>query len=225
MIRSIVKKELLPSIKNNQEFITAIQLSRILSASRYNSIISNKIIDENNFFSNIYLNLFYNRAALIYQGIKEFKKLKPKLENLETYRKYADKIEKLLKDKNDRNSFLNDVLGRVRNKITFHFDEDVIKKIFGIYVDDSIREHREIVFLAGKTRRIKDMNYVLAGDMNINYILKFVKDKTLNETDKLESIYKELGKLSDSFGKIIENMMLELIKNICEVKKIEASGS
>jgi hypothetical protein len=218
LIRSVVKKELLSSIKNNQEFITAIQLSRILSAVRYNNVIFAKLIDENDIFSNIYLNVFFNHAALIYEGVKTFVKLKPKLENLETYKKYSDKIEKILEDKKDVNSVLNKVFCKIRNKITFHFDEDVIKEIFGIYVDDTMKEQRDIIFLEGKTQKIRDMNYVLAADMDINYIFKFIDEKELNGKDKLRSISKELADLSNLFSEIIELMMAELIKDICEVR-------
>ena len=149
MIRSIVKKELLPSIKNNQEFITAIQLSRILSALRYNQVIYEKLIDEDDIFSNIYLNLLYNHVAFIFEGIRTFKKLESKLKNLECYKKYFKDIEKILKKEKDRNSFFNQVFGKIRNRITFHFDERVIKKIFKVYVEDSIKKQEDIIFLAG----------------------------------------------------------------------------
>jgi len=117
LIRSVVKKELLPLIKNNQEFITSIQLSRILSAVRYINVIYAKLIEKDDVSSNIYITLFYYHAALIYEGVKTFEKLKPKLKNLETYRRYNVEIEKILKDKRDKNSVLNKIFRRVRNKL------------------------------------------------------------------------------------------------------------
>lgn len=199
--------------------MTAVQLSRILSALRYNSIISTKIIDDYDFFQNIYLGLFYTRAALIYEGIKTFKKLKLELENLESYKNNSDEIDKILMDLDDDNSFLKGVLARVRDKITFHYDKKVIEEIIGIYVDDSIEKDRDIVFFETKTKKIEDTDYVLAGDMNINYIFKFVQNETLDGENKFEYLFGKLGELSDSFGKIIENMMLELIEDMCKVEE------
>ena len=140
---------------------------------------------------------------------------------METYHKFSDDIGKILKAKEDENSVLNNLFGRIRDKITFHYDEDVIKEIFGIYVDETAKDQKDMVFLEGKTQTIKDMNYVLAGDMNINYILQFIDDKSLSSEDKLKKLFKELADLSNIFSEIIELMMVELVKDVCEVKETE----
>jgi len=82
----------------------------------------------------------------------------------------------------------------------------VIKEIFGIYVDDIKKKQKDIIFLEGITQTIKDMNYVLADDMNINYILRFMDDKILSDIDKFKNITKELVDLSKLLIEIIELM-------------------
>ena len=85
MKRLIVKKNLLPSIKNEQKFINAIQLSRILGALHYNKIILSKMDKENNLNPSIQLYLLLNHAAVLQEGIKRIKRLEAKLKNLESY--------------------------------------------------------------------------------------------------------------------------------------------
>ena len=86
MKRLIVKKELLPSIKNEQKFIYAIQLSRILGALHFNKIIHTKVDKDEKLSPSIQLNLLLNHAAVLVEGIKKFKGLKSKLKDLESLR-------------------------------------------------------------------------------------------------------------------------------------------
>lgn len=219
MIHYIVKKEFLPLIKDNKEFFIAIQLSRILSAIRYNNVIFAKLINEVDIHSGIGFYLFFNHAALIFEGIKTFNCMKSKTSHLETYKSYSNKIEKMLSDINDENSTLRKIFKTIRDKISFHFDDDVTKEIFGLYVDKRMKEQKDIIFLGGKTKKIVDMEYGLASDMNFNYILSYIDDQELSDKEKLIKISKELAELSNAFSEIIEFMMAELINDVCEIRE------
>lgn len=146
MKKIIVKRENLPSIKNEKKFINAIQLNRILSSLRYNQIIYATIDKENSISVNIKLKNFLNHAALLCEGVKKFKELKSKLKELKSYQERLDEIEQIFKELKDESSFLRNVLCRIRNKIAFHFDKRITKKIFKEIVDESKKKNKDVIF-------------------------------------------------------------------------------
>jgi len=219
MKRLIVKKELLPSIKNEQKFIYAIQLSRILGALHFNKIIHTKMDKDEKLSPSIQLNLLLNQAAVLFEGIKKFKGLKSKLKNLESYSENYDKVEKIFKEIENKNSFFNKVFCEVRNKIAFRYDRGVIKEIFKTYVDDCLMEHGDVILISAKTRLLKNANYALADNMNIHYILKPIKGRNLSDRDKFVIMARELLNLSKLFCGILEDIIPELIQGYCELKK------
>lgn len=219
MLHCIVREELLPTIKDNNKFINAIQLSKILSAIRYNQMIY-LIVTEKDTNSSIGFHLFLNQAALLFEGIKTFELLKSEFESLESYNKNIEDIEEIFREKEDINSFYNRVLKKARNKIIFHFDKEVIKEIFEGFVNDCISKGKNIMFASGKTELIADINYNLADDMNFNYLLKLTNDNNLPEENKFTNMVKELSNLSKLFCGVLEHLIGELIQDICmkEVK-------
>jgi hypothetical protein len=219
MNRIIVKKELLPEIKNVQNFINGIQLSRILSSLRYNLVIYEIIDKEDNVTLNIKLNNFLNHAALLCEGIRKLKELESKLKELKSYQQNLDEIQRIFTELKNKNSFLSNVLCRVRNKIVFHFDKCITNEIFEEVVNECIREKRDIIFASGKTEQVKDMTFDLADNIDINYILKFVNGKTESNEDKFKSMVQDLLKLSESFSGILEDLVAELIQDYCEVEE------
>lgn len=213
MNRIIVKKDLLPEIKKVQNFINGIQLSRILSSLRYNQIIYDILDKEDNVAVNVKLHNFLNHAALLCEGIRKFRELKSKLKELKSYKKNLDDIEKIYTELEDKNSFLINVLCRVRNKIIFHFDKGITDGMFEELVDERIKKEDDIIFASGKTEQVKDMTYDLADLIDYKYILKFVNEKTESDKDKFKSMVQDLIKLSKSFTGILEDLMTELIKD------------
>jgi len=217
MNRIIVKKDLLPKIKNVQNFINGIQLSRILSSLRYNLIIYEIIDKENSVTLNVKLNNFMNHAAILCEGIRNLKGLKSKLKKLKSYQKNRSEIERIFMELKNNNSFLNNILCRVRNKIVFHFDKSITNKIFEEIIDECIKEQKNVVFASGKTELVKDMAFDLADNIDINYILKFVDGKTESNEEKFKAMVQNLLKLSESFSGILDDLVTELIQGYCEV--------
>ena len=219
MNRIIVKKGLLPEIKKVQNFINGIQLSRILSSLRYNQIIYDTLDKEESVTLNIKLNNFLNHAALLCEGIRKFIELKSKLKELKSYQQNKGEIEKIFTELKNKNSFLCNVLCRVRNKIVFHFDKSITNEIFEDVVDECISEKRDIVFASGKTEQVKDMTFDLADNIDINYILKFVNGEAESNENKFKSIVQDLLKLSESFSGILEDLIMELIKDYVVIEE------
>jgi len=196
----------------------------ILSSLRYNLIIYETIDKEESVTLNIKLNNFLNHAALLCEGIRKFKELKSKLKDLRSYQKNLNKIEKFYKELEDKNSFLRNVLCRVRNKIVFHFDKSITNEMFEEIVDESIKKGSDIIFASGKSELVKDMTFDLADNIDFNYILKFVNEKAESNEDKFKSMVQDLLKLSESFSGILEDLIAELIKDYCVTREENKSS-
>ena len=70
---------------------------------------------------------------------------------MDHYKKNLEKIEIILNELNDKNSFTNNVLGEIRNRIAFHFDKGIIKEAIEQFVDDSLKEKKDVVLMSGKS--------------------------------------------------------------------------
>jgi len=70
---------------------------------------------------------------------------------LDHYKKNLEKIEIILNELNDKNSFTNNVLGEIRNRIAFHFDKGIIKEAIEQFVDGSLKEKKDVVLMSGKS--------------------------------------------------------------------------
>lgn len=216
----VVKKEYLPTIKDEENFIDSIQLGRILGAIQYNKIIHAKIIEDEEISTSIQLYLLLNHAALLYEGIKKFNKIKPNFESLNYYKENIDNIEIILNEAIDKNSFTNKVLKKVRNKIAFHFDKKVIKEVLAKFVSDSLKEKKDVVLISGKTKLVKDTAYLLADNMNINYVLKSINSENLSNEDKFKILSKKIVYLSGLFCEILASIIPDLIEDYCELKEL-----
>lgn len=217
MKKIVVKKEYLPNIKIEDKFINAIQLGRIIGAIRYNKILHAEISKDKKVNTSLQLYLLLNHAALVYEGIKKFNNTKSDFENINYYKKNFDKIEIILNEANDTNSFTNTVLERIRNKIAFHFDKVVIKEVIGQFVDDCLEKNKYVALISGKSELVKDTTYLLADNMSINYVLKSIKGKEISDREKFKILTKNLLELSGLFCDILDELIPDLIKDYCEV--------
>lgn len=219
MKKIVVKEEYLLSIKNEKNFITAIQLGRMLGAIRYNKILHVQVIEDEEMSTSLKLHILLIHAAYLFESIKKFNETKSNFENLENYKKNTDKIDKILNEANDSNSFTNKVLKKIRNKIAFHFDEDVIEEVIGKFVDDSIKENRDVVLISGKSELVKDTTYLLADNMNINYVLGQIEGEEKSEKEKFIILSEKLLDLSGSFCELLDLLIPDLIIEYCEMKE------
>lgn len=218
MIKLRVKKELMQSIHTEAYFIEAIQLCRILSAIQYNKVIYAMLSQEEDFNTNLQLSLIIYQAAILYEGIKKFKTLTEMLKDFESYKKNLENIERI---SNEKNTFFEEVICDIRNKVAFHFDKQVIARALEEFVADCIREDEEIIFIEGKTDLTKDTRFLLADNLNLRYILGLIKGKELSYEEKFKILARELLELSKIFCEILEEIIPEMVEIFCEISEQE----
>ena len=219
MKKIIVKKEFLPSMIDSIDFITATQLGRIAGSIRYNNILQALISKDEDVNTSLHFYLLLNHAALVYEGIKTFKKTKSIFEKQNHYQNNLEKIEIIINEAQDKESFYNKTLKIVRDKIAFHFDRDVIVEVLRDVTDDLIKENKEVVFISGKSEIVKDIIYLFADNMNINYVLKSINGKELETPERFKIFCEKLLYLSGLFCEIIDELIPDLINESCEPKE------
>lgn len=214
MIRLLVKKELLPSLKTDQCFIEAIQLSRILCAIRYNKVIYAMLVEKGDMDVYLQLYLVINHGAVLYEGIKTFKGLEKSLKDLESYKKNIEQIGDI---KKKEESFIDEVLRKIRVKVAFHFDKQVITRELVDFINDCIHENEDMRFVTGNTEQIKDMRFTLVDNLNLRFIVGLIKGEGLSYEDKSKLLAKRLIELSTSFCFILEQIISEMVKDYCQL--------
>ena len=214
MKRLILKKELYQSLKDDEEFLESIQLCRILSAIQYNNVIYAMLSENEEFDTFLQLHLVIYHASLLYEGIKKFISMKPKLESLESFKESDKIIEEYF---SENNAFYKDVLYQIRRKVAFHFDKHVIVRTLEKFITESNKENQEVVFIEGKTDLVKDMKFNLADNLNLNYIVGLIKGENLSYEEKFKALAQDLIKQSNLFCDILHEIIPELIKDYCEL--------
>ena len=127
MKRLIVKKDLYQSIKDDEKFLEAIQLCRILSAIQYNNVIYEMLIGNKEFDTYLQLHLVIYHASFLYRGIKKFNTIRrnrTELENLESFKRNNEIINKYF---DENNPFFNDVINQISRSVSFHLYKELIK--------------------------------------------------------------------------------------------------
>ena len=218
MKQIMIKDSSLPSIASKSDFAEAIQLCRILSAIQYNKVIYAQLSKSKDFSTNLQLHLIINHGAALYEGIKKFITLKNRLKNLRSYKKNQKEIEAVI---STENTFVNKVLRKIRTKVAFHYDKQVIANTFEKFVLESIKSKEPVIFIEGKTEMVKDMNFPLADSLNLRYILGLVGGKDLNYKEKFKILSSQLLKLSNSFCTILQEIIPDLVEDDCEFLEVK----
>jgi hypothetical protein len=150
-----------------------------------------------------HINSFLFACGVLYEGLKVANTLGKHFKDRDSFR---DGFGQLLKDQETK-KLQGTVLDTLRNKIAFHFDEDVVSTTvknlgFPTYI-----------FASGIGSRTGDIYYNLADESALNFIL----GEPMTEEEEmrifgeaLESVAKVLTAYVDSANKLIADVLLEM---------------
>ncbi|MHA1348073.1 MAG: hypothetical protein ACTSO3_16850 [Candidatus Heimdallarchaeaceae archaeon] len=207
MFELILPKENFERIFESELLAPVIQLSRTINAIRANQRMYRRIdanVDFHNKKDRIEIILFH--AALVWEGLKQFSIYRSLFKKLKTWNKQLEDIRELQKEINNKNSFTNLIIKRIRNKVVFHFDPKIIKDIA-----DKFQPNTEIIFMSSKSGTKLDSVFNLADDFVLNFILKIIPiDET--EIKKFDWFEDNLLRVSELLCDIFENLLLDLLK-------------
>jgi hypothetical protein len=218
MYKASITKEKFNVLKKNVEFINAIRLLRIDSAIAmfeslmYRALQNDKKTDPKDDTSRDKrdrLEIVQYYGAVLYESIKTMYQMKGQLEQLNEYKNHINDINYLFdKEFNDPHSFTTTILKKIRNKLTFHFDEDVIREAI-LNIDSS---DKEVTIIEGDSERNFDVNYPIIPTLYFNYLISYVKGDSSDE-DKLRYIYDQMNLIAKKLQEFTGSIASELLKD------------
>jgi len=198
-------------LKNDAKFLTAIRLLRMNSAIITVLSFINRVIkedsttkrDERDRYEEI---LYY--GAVLYESIKTLGKMNDKIRGLKEYKQHIDDINYLTSELKNKNSFIYTILGTIRDKLVFHFDEESIQESLSeLDIADE-----ELIILEGDSEKSVDVNYPVVAEVYLNYLIKKIP-RCSSDKEKLKYILIEMNTISSKIGKIVGDIAGELLKN------------
>jgi hypothetical protein len=213
-LRATVKPDKIDGITKNDDFILAIQLSRVVNGLRSNfrSIlgVSNdkKLIETKD-----RVDLLLIHGSMLYEAVNIFVSYNKRFITLDVFEKERAAFKEIQKQYGDKKSFKNTVLERIRNKLFFHFDQEVVPRTLSkMPFDDGI------TFLRASSTNNKDILYTLSDDIVLSYLTDY--DETKRDGVKIyQDIEKKIIELSKLLGELIDKIIAELLKDTLEVIK------
>jgi len=219
MFEYFITKEELNMLKRDIKFLTAIRLMRMdniittLQSLFYRVLVLDKEDTVSNKRDRLELILYY--GAVLYESLKTFYDTKDLLKSLEEYKINVEDINYLFQEWENPASFTKSVLAKIRDKLAFHFDEDVFPE--AILKFDSNDD--KIQILEADSEKSIDVNYSFILVLYYNYLLSYAS-KGNSDEEKLKYIYDEMNSISVKLRKVIEKITGELLINIVHEKKI-----
>jgi len=171
--RIAVTRTTYEKLRNDEDFINSIQLSRLVSVIR--AAQSNYLrIPNDGSLRNTRDRIEYQYiySSIVYETTISLLNLGGKLKHLAAWKANSMLTKELNGQKNDSNSYFKQVLAPIRNTVMFHFDRDAVTTAMDIL---PVKDRMDL--LIGETQLNKDMLTPLAGDLVLNYVLAMDQSK------------------------------------------------
>ena len=215
MPKYCITKEEFNKLKDDKKFLNAIKLLRMDSAIvTFQTLMLRTFHNNRNNDSSrdkrdrMEIVLYY--GAILYESLKTMSKMRNWLMNQDECRNYIKDIDDLLLELDDKDSFTQSVLGSLRDKLTFHFDNDVFSKAFDTLAIDFSEE--KLVIVEGDSERSIDINYPVIPVLYFNYLISLVKGNGSDE-EKSKYIFSQMNLITGKLRGVIGNIAGELLKD------------
>jgi len=207
MFKYYITKEEFNTLKKDIKFMNAIRLLRMENIIvTFLSLITRTYINDTNSDRRDRMEEILYYGAVLYESLKTIYDMKGQLENLNEYKNHIEDINYLFQELNNPDSFVKTILKRIRDKLTFHFDEDVFQEvIFKIDLPED-----EFTILEGESERSVDVNYTSIPTLFFNYLISYV-NKEWSEEEKIKYIINEMNSIAVKLREVIGNIAGELL--------------
>jgi len=179
--------------KNIELTVAVIQVSRLLN--HLTSNLRRMMNSHNSQTGDVgiadFLDSLLNQAGLLCEAAKVFSHHQKEFSTIiQANKEIRELMKKVTKQYGDENSFFNQVLSPMRNKLYFHFDRDIIKGQLEMH------EEEELLFLSSESKRCGDSVYQLAYSVLIGHLRSLVKEHNSEEDNPEEYISNEMMELT-----------------------------
>ena len=215
MFKYFITKEEFNKLKDDKKFLNAIKLLRMDSAIiTLQTLMLRTFHDNRNNDSSrdkrdrMEIVLYY--GAVLYESLRTIYKMRKWLMNQNECKNCIKDIDDLLLELDGEDSFTNKVLKRIRDKLTFHFDNDVFSKAFDTLAKDFSEE--KLLIVEGDSERSIDINYPVIPVLYFNYLISLVKGNR-SEEEKFKYIFSQMNLITGKLREVIGNIAGELLKD------------
>ena len=127
MIKFKIRPDLIEDLHRDENFITSIQLARMVNALYSNMRLYLANSHEDKYIqSKDRLDLILFQASIVYEAMLQFNKHSRVLSTLKFFNENKETIKQIQNEIHGNESFTNKVLKNIRRKICYHFDSDII---------------------------------------------------------------------------------------------------
>lgn len=202
-----IKDGCIDELKSSEDFIIAIQLSRIVNSLRSNfrsylNVSNNdRLIDAKD-----RIDLMLIHASMLYEAIHEFSRIGKRLTKMKLDKSSIEDIKMFKREIGKKSSFTNTALKRIRNRIFFHFDRDIISgglKKFDFGASPT--------FAIGTSTKRKDVIYSFVDDLILSDLVNISSEKEASSI-KYDKIEKKIIDLSDRLCHVFDNIIKLLMQ-------------
>lgn len=197
-----IKDACIDELKSSEDFIIAIQLSRIVNSlssnlrSYLNVSNNDKLIATKD-----RIDLMLIHASMLYEAIREISKIGKWLTKLKLDKSTSEDIALFKKELGRRTSFTNTALKRIRNKMFFHFDRDIIAE--GLKKFDF---GTSPTFAIGTSKKRKDVIYSFVDDLILSDLVNITSEIEASSI-KYDKIEKKILDFSDRLCNAFDNII------------------
>ncbi len=194
------------SIRDDPDFILAIQLSRIVNSLRSNLRSYMNVSNNNKLIgTKDRLDLLLVHGSMLYEAINVFSSHGKRFRELKLWNEKTEEFNLLNRERGNDKSFTNVVLSKIRNKLFFHFDHQVISETIS-----NLEFPNGITFIIASSTKVGDSLYTLADDLILTYIINLQDIEDSNEK-KYSNVEDQIIGLSQRLGELFDNIIKELL--------------
>lgn len=207
LINVVLKDEYIDKLKEDKTFRIVIQLCRMVNILRGNLRLFLSVSNEDRLLDvKDRFDLLLIHCSLLYEAMKEFTSLCKNLKNYDVWNEHFEDIKIITREFGKKDSFTNTVLYKIRNEIMFHFGEGLIEEMI-----EGFDFRKDASLLIGKSEKVGDIIYVLADNLILNYLMKFVVGEG-ELIEKYDRFIHDVVGLSDRLCSTAELIMKGLLR-------------
>ncbi len=194
------------TIKDDPDFVLAIQLSRIVNSLRSNLRSYLKVSSDSKLMdTKDRLDLMLIHGSMLYEAIKVFSSHGKRFKKLKLWSEKEEEFKFFNRERGNDKSFTNVVLSKIRNKLFFHFDHEVISETL-----ENFEFPNGITFLMAQSTKVGDSLYTLADDLTLTYLINLQSIEGSNE-EKYKSVENQIIDFSKRLGELFDKIISELL--------------
>jgi len=202
-------------LQKERRFQLSVQLSRLVNAIQANKRHYRRIREKGDpasFRDQIELILYH--AAIVFEAVATVTRHSQDLSKLATWSRHADLVKRLQTEANDRQSFTQKYLKRIRNKVSFHYDAAAIESVLSGFL---LTE--DTSFAESKSGYDRELAFVLADEVLLHYAISPIDERD-TDNERWDYFQETLLSVSDGLVELLLLLTIELARDFTVIEEV-----